>query len=57
MKSIIKWFNDEKGYGFIEYKENNILIHYCAFREQEQAVELELTNTDNGYELKNIIST
>lgn len=42
MESIIKWFNNEKGYGFIEYKGNDILIHYCAFREQEEITELEL---------------
>ena len=54
MKSIVKWFNDEKGYGFIEYKGNDILIHYCAFREQgqDEIVEIELVKTDTGYEIK-----
>ena len=36
MESTIKWFNNEKGYGYIEIKGNDILIHYCAFREQEK---------------------
>ena len=55
MKSIVKWFKDEKGYGFIEYKGNDILIHYCAFREQgqDEIVEIELTKTDTSYEIKN----
>lgn len=55
MESIVKWFNDEKGYGFIEYKGNDILIHYCAFREQgqDEIVEIELIKTDTGYEIKN----
>ncbi len=44
MESTVKWFNNEKGYGFIEYKGNDILIHYCAFREQgkKEMVEFKL---------------
>jgi cold shock CspA family protein len=44
MESTVKWFNNEKGYGFIEYKGNDILIHYCAFREQDEIVEFEITD-------------
>lgn len=45
MEIIVKWFNNEKGYGFIEYKGNDILIHYCTFREQgkDEIVEFKLT--------------
>jgi len=59
MKSIVKWFKDEKGYRFIEYKGNDILIHYCAFREhgKDEIVEFELVKIDNGYEFKNILQT
>ena len=59
MKSIVKWFENEKGYGYIEYKGNDILIHYCAFREhgKEEIVEIELIKTDTGYKLKNIEQT
>ena len=55
MKSTTKYFKDEKGYGFIEYKGNDILIHYCAFREQgkDEIVEIELVKTDTGYKIKN----
>lgn len=47
MESIIKWFNNEKGYGFIEYKGNDITIHYCAFREQEKEEIVEFALTEN----------
>ena len=59
MESTAKWFENEKGYGYIEYKGNNIIIYLCAFREQgkEEIVEFELIKTDTGYEFKNIGQT
>lgn len=31
MEGIVKWFDDEKGYGFIEYLENDdVFVHYSA---------------------------
>ena len=42
MESTIKWFNNDRGYGYVEIKGNDILIHYCAFREQEEIIELKL---------------
>ena len=54
----VKWFNNEKGYGFIEYKENeDIFVHYSAINSEGyrsltegQYVEFKLINTDKGFQ-------
>ena len=66
MKSVVKWFNDEKGFGFIEYMDNeDIFVHYSAIRDdqhdhksliQGEYVEFELVKTDKGYKAKNVVS-
>ena len=63
MKNIVKWFNDEKGYGFIEYKDNgNISVHYSTkmknknnYLIQDEQIEFGLIKTDNGYKTKNVV--
>ena len=61
----VKWFNNEKGFGFIEYKENeDIFVHYSSILSQGyktlvegQYVEFELVQTDKGLQAKNVIET
>ncbi|MDD4036376.1 MAG: cold shock domain-containing protein, partial [Bacilli bacterium] len=56
MISKVKWFNNEKGYGFIDYTdEEDIFIHYSTINQEGykslaegQIVEFDLIETEKG---------
>lgn len=58
MRGRVKWFNNEKGYGFIDYKEGeDIFVHYSAINHdgykslsEGQYVEFNLLETTKGYQ-------
>lgn len=58
----VKWFNNEKGYGFIDFKENeDIFVHYSAIEiegyktlSEDQLVEFKLIETSKGYQAINV---
>ncbi|MCI8547638.1 MAG: cold shock domain-containing protein [Bacilli bacterium] len=58
----VKWFNNEKGYGFIEYKENeDIFVHYSAINSEGyktlsegQYVEFKLIDTNKGFQAQEV---
>lgn len=60
----VKWFNNEKGYGFIEYKENeDIFVHYSTINisgyktlSEGQYVEFTLLETSKGYQAVDVTS-
>ena len=64
MESRVKWFNNEKGYGFIEYKENeDIFVHYSAILQdgyktlnQGDNVNFDLIETEKGFQGQNVQS-
>jgi CspA family cold shock protein len=58
----VKWFNNSKGYGFIELPgESDVFVHYSAIKEdgyktllQGQQVEFEVTNGPKGPQAENV---
>jgi len=59
----VKWFNAEKGYGFISVENgNDVFVHYSAilgggFRtlEEGQRVEFEITEGARGPQAANVV--
>ena len=62
MVGCVKWFNNKKGFGFIEYKENlDIFVHYSSIMiegyktlSEGQMVEFDLVETEKGLQAKNV---
>ncbi len=61
----VKWFNDAKGFGFIERKEGGeIFVHYTAIRAdgyktlaEGQEVEFDIYEGNKGPEAQNVAPT
>ena len=59
----VKWFNSEKGFGFIEVEGgNDVFVHFSAIDqdgykslEEGQAVEFEIVEGDRGPQAANVI--
>ena len=64
MTGKVKWFNANKGYGFINRGEgNDIFVHYSqivfdGFKtlQEGQEVEFELLETELGLQAKNVVA-
>ena len=62
MKGMVKWFNDSKGYGFIQQTEgNDLFVHFSSilgegFRtlQEGEEVEFELGESDFGLQATNV---
>ena len=63
MKGAVKWFNDSKGYGFIEHTEgNDLFVHFSATLSEGfqtlqggEEVEFELGESDFSLQAYNVI--
>lgn len=61
LRSRVKWFKDEKGYGFIKYNDNeDIFVHYSSIIQngykslkKDEEVEFDLIETSKGLQAIN----
>ena len=62
-QGTVKWFNAEKGFGFIEVEgENDVFVHFSAIDqegykslEEGQSVEFEVVEGDRGPQAANVV--
>ncbi|NBI28390.1 cold shock domain-containing protein [Chengkuizengella sp. YPA3-1-1] len=63
MKGSVKWFNAEKGYGFIQVEGgDDVFVHFSAIQgdgfktlDEGQEVEFEITEGDRGPQAANVV--
>lgn len=61
-KGTVKWFNNQKGYGFISDENgNDVFVHYSGLNmdgykslEEGQSVEFEITDSPKGPQATNV---
>jgi cold shock protein len=64
MQGKVKWFNPDKGYGFIETEEGgDVFVHFSAIQtdgfktlEEGQSVEFEVVDGNRGAQAANVVT-
>jgi cold shock protein len=62
-RGTVKWFNDSKGYGFIEHPEGqDVFVHFSAIQgdgfrtlAEGEEVEFEMQETERGLQAANVM--
>lgn len=62
-KGTVKWFNDKKGYGFIQQESGpDVFVHYSAIQgqgfkslQEGQQVEFDISTDEKGAKAHNVI--
>ncbi len=62
IKGTVKWFNDAKGFGFIEHEKGDVFVHFSAIEsagfktlKNGEEVQYELEDGDKGLHAKKVI--
>ncbi|WP_134683520.1 cold shock domain-containing protein [Brevibacillus migulae] len=63
MQGKVKWFNAEKGFGFIEREDGgDVFVHFSAIKsegfktlDEGQAVEFDIVDGDRGPQAANVV--
>ena len=64
IKGRVKWFNAEKGFGFITTEEDeDVFVHFSAIQKEgfktladDEEVEFEVVETEKGLQAENVVS-
>ncbi|MGD0017386.1 MAG: cold-shock protein [Verrucomicrobiia bacterium] len=63
-RGTVKWFNDKKGFGFIQQQEGgpDVFVHYSAIKgdgfktlTEGQAVEFDVVQDEKGVRAQNVV--
>ncbi len=59
---VVKWFNNRRGYGFIEHQGEDVFVHYRSIQgdgfktlKEGQQVEYDISRGDKGLQAENVV--